>query len=189
MLFNEIFGKKNTHREREKKILLLTVRIVDTKAHMLCSIIYQYKAVKKCVCICVWEREKKIEQIQQPFFVGCHWLPHPHLYLLQATRQHSIVQDWNVIFVWWQINYEHYFSLFLTRSHHLFVEYANQKHANVIWYFPKHVLYFSPFLRIPEQDREMGNRAGILYSILSALLLTIITCEWYKRYVDDDIYL
>lgn len=75
--------------------------------------------------------------------VGCHWLPHPYLYLLHTTRQHFIERDWNVIFVWWQINYGH-FSFFSvsTRSHHLFAEHANQKHTNpftYIWCFQNEI--------------------------------------------------
>lgn len=66
-------------------------------------------------CGCEWKSggkewwKKKIVQIQDLFCVGCHWLPHPHLYLLRTTRQHLIIRDWNVICVWWQINYELFF--------------------------------------------------------------------------------
>lgn len=122
------FSMKFSESQREtERILLLTVHIDKIlraaslhSSHLPCSITYRKQ---KCEREMEWERGVIKKRLPHRFCVGCHWLPYPYLYLSHTTRQHFIVQDWNVIFVWWQINYKHFFLyLCLTRSHRLFAE-------------------------------------------------------------------
>lgn len=104
----------------------------------------QSTSVKKCVCL--WEKERRNKN-RLLYRFGIHFVSvvigcHIHICIYyHTTRQHLIVRDWNVIFVWWQINYEHSFPYLClsSRSHHLlFViwwEHVIQKHTNVYIYF------------------------------------------------------